>query len=67
MEYVKKEIRCGKCGRLLAVGTALGMTIKCKCGTYNHIQVVTMRAVSPNSEKSELNHASASKVSALGG
>lgn len=57
MECANKEIRCGKCGRLLGTGMALDMMIKCKCGAYNHIQVITMRAKSPSSEKSESNNA----------
>lgn len=32
------EIRCGQCGRLLAKGEALRLTIKCpRRGTLNHI------------------------------
>ncbi|WP_084407511.1 Com family DNA-binding transcriptional regulator [Maridesulfovibrio bastinii] len=42
----KNEIRCGKCNRLLAIGTAENIEIKCpRCGTLNHV-----RATSPNKE-----------------
>ncbi len=43
-----REIRCGKCNRLLAKGEALNLAIKCpRCGTINHV-----RATSRNSEGS---------------
>ena len=39
------EIRCGKCGRLLAKGTGT-IEIKCpRCHTFNHV-----RAASPDKE-----------------
>lgn len=39
-----KEIRCGKCNRLLAKGEALALTIKCpRCGQFNIV-----RATSPD-------------------
>ena len=66
MECADREIRCGKCGRLLGTGTALRFTIKCRCGTYNHIQAITTRAKSPNSEKSESNHVAEYNSSAAG-
>lgn len=41
METRNKEIRCGECGRLLAKGEAVRLSIKCpRCGALNHI---TMR------------------------
>ncbi|WP_081847563.1 Com family DNA-binding transcriptional regulator [Bilophila wadsworthia] len=66
MECADREIRCGKCGRLLGTGTALRFMVKCRCGTYNHIQVVTMRVKSPISEKSESNHATEQSSPAAG-
>lgn len=43
---MEQEIRCGRCNRLLARGTALALTIKCpRCGQYNHV-----RATSPDDE-----------------
>ena len=39
-------MRCGKCHKLLAIGQATAITIKCpRCGTMNHL-----RALSPSSE-----------------
>ena len=33
------EIRCGQCGKLLARGTALELTIKCpRCRAYNTLR-----------------------------
>ncbi|UJX43029.1 Com family DNA-binding transcriptional regulator [Desulfovibrio sp. JY] len=41
-----KEIRCGRCSRLLAKGEALDLSIKCpRCGAINHV-----RATSPSQE-----------------
>ncbi|MGE4263271.1 Com family DNA-binding transcriptional regulator [Humidesulfovibrio sp.] len=41
-----REIRCGKCNRLLAKGEALDLAIKCpRCGATNHV-----RATSPDIE-----------------
>ena len=46
MRGIEKEIRCGNCGRLLAKGTALDLSIKCpRCGAINHV-----RATRPGSE-----------------
>lgn len=43
-----REIRCGKCNRLLAKGEALNLAIKCpRCGAINHV-----RGQNPNSEGS---------------
>lgn len=43
---MEREIRCGKCNRLLARGEALALTIKCpRCGQFNFV-----RAMSPNAE-----------------
>lgn len=43
------EIRCAECGKLLARGEVLILTIKCpRCKTYN-----TLRAMSPNPECQE--------------
>lgn len=43
------EIRCAECGKLLARGEVLILTIKCpRCKTYN-----TLRAPSPNQERQE--------------
>ena len=40
------EIRCGRCNKMLAKGTALELSIKCpRCGTINHV-----RAARPGSE-----------------
>ena len=66
MECTDREIRCGKCGRLLGTGTALSFTVKCRCGTYNHIQVVTTRDKSSNSETSESNHVTEQNSPAAG-
>lgn len=42
----RKEIRCGHCNKLLGIGTARDLEIKCpRCGTLNHL-----RDASPSSE-----------------
>ena len=43
------EIRCAECGKLLARGEVVVLTIKCpRCKTYN-----TLRAASPSPERPE--------------
>ncbi|WP_082139925.1 Com family DNA-binding transcriptional regulator [Desulfovibrio sp. TomC] len=42
-----RDIRCGKCNRLLAKGEALSLSIKCpRCGAINHV-----RATNPDLER----------------
>ncbi|UJX43184.1 Com family DNA-binding transcriptional regulator [Desulfovibrio sp. JY] len=44
-----REIRCGNCGKLLAKGEAVNLSIKCpRCGTMN-----LLRATSPGQEPQE--------------
>jgi phage FluMu protein Com len=44
----KDELRCGRCGRLLAKGTALQLSIKCpRCGTINHITTMSGKTAKP--------------------
>ena len=48
-----EEIRCGVCGKLLAKGEVVTLTIKCpRCGAINHL-----RATSPNPEGRRASHA----------
>lgn len=38
-ERKNREIRCGRCNRMLARGVALDLSIKCpRCGTINHVR-----------------------------
>lgn len=35
----KAQIRCGHCNKLLAIGSARDLEIKCpRCGTLNHVR-----------------------------
>ncbi|WP_081602965.1 Com family DNA-binding transcriptional regulator [Desulfocurvibacter africanus] len=44
-----RELRCGKCDKLLAKGSAVELVIKCpRCKTINHV-----RAKSPDHEGPE--------------
>lgn len=37
MSDKENEIRCAQCGKLLAKGRAVELSIKCpRCGAYNH-------------------------------
>ncbi|WP_084502098.1 Com family DNA-binding transcriptional regulator [Fundidesulfovibrio putealis] len=45
-----QEIRCAKCNRLLAKGSAAELEIKCpRCGVYNHLRAMP----SPDQEPQE--------------
>ncbi|WP_419787199.1 Com family DNA-binding transcriptional regulator [Pseudodesulfovibrio sp.] len=51
----KTEIRCGHCNRLLGIGQAVDLQIKCpRCGTINHLIATSFNTESPRASTGEL-------------
>lgn len=57
-----REIRCGKCNRLLAKGEALDLAIKCpRCGAINHVRATSLNSEGYQAPGKEPSHASGPK------
>jgi phage FluMu protein Com len=52
-----EEIRCGDCGKLLAKGEVVTLTIKCpRCGAINHLRATSPNQESPGAPRKERDH-----------
>ncbi|AXE33132.1 Com family DNA-binding transcriptional regulator [Chromobacterium phragmitis] len=51
------EIRCGQCGRKLATGRYIELTIKCpRCRTLNHLKAESLPSERPGASDIKANH-----------
>ncbi|MBX9268736.1 Com family DNA-binding transcriptional regulator [Chromobacterium violaceum] len=51
------DIRCGQCGRKLASGRYIELTIKCpRCRTLNHLKAESLSPERPGASDTKANH-----------